>query len=467
MARRNSIEFRNKLHECIVEDCEAQLKNKDLPDHYLTEHGSETGRFQCNAKNCDFSCSNSDICIENHILEVHGRGNAFASFNPLRKKDLLRIRNKCTDQCGEKKVKVNGKKKKVNQESEIVVLETVTLSMTSKSKTAIAEGTNSQVQNATRMNKTRASNDESNSNKRRRDSDVGETPERRRRGDESGTSSVETPSSARNRVQAEKGKGGKGKRSKVVATASDMTSEEVRRDVIEEDENIVANNSHTSQRQEDIETGEGTSESGTSDQENETDEEDDTIYDAESDQENVVDMVPPINIEEADEATVPRAELAKRRGVKNKRAFMKFFTQACEEYTLREFYDYMEVLLEQRTDNPRQSTEELIENLGNRNPHLMILNEVTFPVGAGDIAYIEAVHESIVESSRKLQIDFVRFLVKSSKKFIGHLTEKIWESLMAKTAEYMYSEHMKDDESILIEKVLGLRVLYEAYRMTL
>ena len=98
MARRkNSNDPRSKLHDCIVGDCKVQLKNEDFPDHYLIAHNSETGRFECNANNCDFSCSNSDICIENHIYEVHGRGNAIASFNPLRKRESARIKNKCTD----------------------------------------------------------------------------------------------------------------------------------------------------------------------------------------------------------------------------------------------------------------------------------------------------------------------------------------------------------------------------------
>ena len=97
----------------------------------------------------------------------------------------------------------------------------------------------------------------------------------------------------------------------------------------------------------------------------------------------------------------------------------------------------------------------------------MLLNEMVCPEGTGDETYIEAIHESVVESSRKLHIHFVRFLINSSKMFKRQLTERLWGSLMVKTAEYRYDEYKQVDESVLKEKVLGLRVLSEAYRMTL
>ena len=166
MARRknNSNDPREKLYNCADGNCKAQLKNSEFPQHYLNAHNSNTGRYECNASGCEFLCSNSDICIHNHIDEEHDGENVEASFNPFKKTDFPRIKDRCTDQCGDEKVKVKGKRKvfrKVNQESDKAVVETVTISMNSRSRAAIGEGTmNSQAQNAVRVKKARVANNE-------------------------------------------------------------------------------------------------------------------------------------------------------------------------------------------------------------------------------------------------------------------------------------------------------------------
>ena len=121
-------------------------------------------------------------------------------------------------------------------------------------------------------------------------------------------------------------------------------------------------------------------------------------------------------------------------------------------------------LLEKWTENQRQTTEDLIESVGQRDPNVMNLVDMVCPANIGNEAYIDTIHECVIESSRKLQIHFTNLLISSSKKFRKKLGKKIWRTLMTKAAEYRFDEQKKVDESILKEKVLALRVLSDAYR---
>ena len=121
-------------------------------------------------------------------------------------------------------------------------------------------------------------------------------------------------------------------------------------------------------------------------------------------------------------------------------------------------------LLERWTDDQRQTTEDLIESVGQRDPHVMLLRDMVCPENIGDETYIDAVHECVVASSERLQIHFANFLIISSKRFKDELARKIWKTLMIRAAEYRFDELKKVDENVLREKVLALRVLSDAYR---
>ena len=88
MARRknNPDDPREKLYNCADGECTAQLKNSEFPQHYLNIHESNTGRYECSG--CEYQCSNSDICIQNHIDEVHEGEDVEASFNPFKKSEF-------------------------------------------------------------------------------------------------------------------------------------------------------------------------------------------------------------------------------------------------------------------------------------------------------------------------------------------------------------------------------------------
>ena len=456
---------RGKLKNCAVARCTTKLKNSEFPQHYLNVHESDTGRFECSG--CGYQCSNSDICIQNHIDEIHEEEeNAEASFNPFRKQNLPRITNQHTDQCRDDRVKVKVKSKapkKVSQEREKVEMRTITVSMNSQPRVVIPAGNmNTQTENVVRAKKSRVITNENNANKRRSNEveqvDVEVTP-KRRKPDEAGTS-TKTRNTARGSVQAGKGKSKKLNGSVITS----KTPGEVFRQVVfgDDDEDDTADNdAETRQMQRSLETESEARGSGLNDQSDDSDNDGGDInYDADSDREQIMD--PPI--QRVEESQLSDAELTRRRVEKDRKAYIESFTKAHDDYTVLEFDNLMLELLERWTDNQRQTTEDLIENVGQRDPHMMFLKDMVCPENMGDETYIEAVHECVVESSKRLQIHFINFLISSSKRFKEELARKIWRTLMTKAAEYRFDELKKVDENVLKEKVLALRVLSDAYR---
>ena len=457
---------RGKLKNCAVARCTAKLKNSEFPQHYLNVHESDTGRFECSG--CGYQCSNSDICIQNHIDEVHEEEeNAEASFNPFRKQNLPRITNQHTDQCRDDRVKVKVKSKapkKVSQEREKVEMRTITVSMNSQPRVVIPAGNmNTQTENVVRAKKSRVITNENNANKRRSNEveqvDVEVTP-KRRKPDEAG-SSTKTRNTARGSVQAGKGKS---KKLNETVVTSETPGEVFRQVIFGDDEDNTADNTAEREMPEDVETEPGlmsvpATGSGLSNQSDESDEDGGEFdYEEESDQEQS--KAPPV----VEEAQLPPGEITRRRVEKDKKAFIEAFVKAHISYTFFEFDDLMLELLERWTNEPRQTTEELIENVGGRDPHAMFLVDMVCPANIGDEEYVEEVHECVVASAKKLHINFVYFLISSSKRFKVEVARKIWRSLMIKAAEYRFDEQRKVDEDVLKEKMLALRILCEAYR---
>ena len=459
---------REKLNDCYYDNCLAQLRNSDLPQHYLKVHKQDTGKFECNG--CNFQCSFSDICILNHIEEDHVDEKVEASFNPLNDPSNPRIINKHTDQCGINMRKVKARKvpRKIIQgiSPTVAAMETVTVSMISQARAAVPTGNMNSPNEVVRAKKSRVSINSNSADKRRNDaeqSDVEATPKRRKEMQDGATSSYEantpadTPRTARSKAQAEKGRG---KKSNRVNKTPEVSTREVREAVISEN-NDAATENIARQIPEDVETEPIAGSSGSSglNSDDSDDDADDTVYDAESDQEQITS--PPIQVEEAQ---LPRAEIKRRRVEKDKKAFIESFIKAHISYSYYEFNDLILELLEKWTDEPEQTTEELIENIGGRNPHVMFLREMNCPENIGDESCVDVAHECVVASSDKLHIHFVQFLITSSQRFKAELARKIWKTLVMRAAEYRFEEQIKVDEEVLKQKMLALRVLCDAYK---
>ena len=457
---------REKLYECQHVNCTAQLRNSDFPQHYLRAHNSDTGKFECSG--CNFQCSFSDICIENHIDEVHEDEKVEASFNPLNDHKNPRITNKHSDQCGDMVVKVKAKRKVPRRISQgnspaLVSKETVTVRMNSQARAVVTTGNMNTPTEVVRAKKSRVIINSNSANKRRSNEveqvDVEVTP-KRRKSDEAGTSN-KTRNTARGSVQAVKVKS---KKLNETVLTSETPVEVFRQVIFGDDEDNTADNTAEREMPEDVETEPGlmsvpATGSGLSNQSDESDEDvGEFNYEEESDQEQS--RAPPV----VEEAQLPPGEIKRRRVEKDKKAYIEAFVKAHISYTFFEFDDLMLELLERWTNEPRQTTEELIENVGGRDPHAMFLVDMVCPANIGDEEYVEEVHECVVASAKKLHINFVYFLISSSKRFKVELARKIWRSLMIKAAEYRFDEQRKVDEDVLKEKMLALRILCEAYR---
>ena len=455
-----------KRKNCIVASCTMKLKNSDFPQHYSQMHGSETGRFECNK--CNYSCSNSDICIDNHIDKAHEEEDkAEASFNPRREPDFPRITNQCTDQCRDEKVKVRMRSKASKKDSHLPVREvekssqspSIRLSMNSQARAAIPAGSmNGQNGSVVKTKKPRVNSNENNVNKRKSNdgeqSNIEDTP-KRRKPDEVETSS-EIRNTARSSVQA-----GKGKPNKSVVT-SETPGVEFRQAIFgdSDDEDTADNHTETRQMEGNVETENEGRSSRLNDQDEDSDNyEGDTNYDEENEQVETIN--PPIDVEEREPSA---AERKRRREEIDREAYFESFTKAHNRYTLLEFEDLLMDLLRKWTDNPEQKTEELITNIGGKNPHVMDVNDMMCPPKFGDEALIESIHGCVLESSRRLQIHMINLLISTSVNFKGELARRIWQSLMMETAKYRYAVSEQVAENILRDQILALRVLYDAYK---
>ena len=461
-----------KLRKCIVASCTVKLKNSDFPLHYSQIHGSETGRFECSQ--CGYSCSNSDICIDNHIDKAHEKEDkAEASFNPKRKSDSPRITNQCTDQCRDEKVKVSGRSKAFKKDSKKVnenplpVREversshnpSIRLSKISQTRATNPAGNmNGQNGSVVRAKKSRVNSNENNVNKRKSNdgeqSNIENTP-KRRKSDEAETSSG-IRNTARSSVQA-----GKGKPNKSVVT-SETPGVEFRQAIFgdSDDEDTADNHTETRQMEGNVETENEGRSSRLNDQDEDSDNyEGDTNYDEENEQVETIN--PPIDVEEREPSA---AERKRRREEIDREAYFESFTKAHNRYTLPMFEDLLMDLLRKWTNNPEQKTEELITNIGGKNPHVMDVNDMMCPPKFGDEALIESIHGCVLESSRRLQIHMINLLISTSVNFKGELARRIWQSLMMETAKYRYAMSEQVGENILREQILALRVLYDAYR---
>ena len=133
------------------------------------------------------------------------------------------------------------------------------------------------------------------------------------------------------------------------------------------------------------------------------------------------------------------------------------------QYTERLYDNLLMDLISQFTANPQQSTISLIQELTQRNPHESFKDHLSCPSLMGSERNLDEVHECVILSSEKLQVHFINYLIDSSEEFRFRLAEKIWKTLMTKTATYRIEAENGENEG-LQWKVLELKCLSDAFK---
>ena len=459
--RRNRLnEPAEKAYKCVMEECNFVLRNRFFPKHYVKHHERPTGRFVCSA--CDYKCSNKAICVTKHIRRAHKNSKARAIYNPFLNPEARRVKTEHTDECREEKLRA--KPKRIRKVSKKKIDNCFLKNKRRSTRLSTARGSKDTT------NEEIAVTDETKAGgkrkwKRNLNSDF-ERPAKKRRSDNL-ILNRDIPSTSRGVVHD------------VMEEEDDFveTEETTEREVDEavtnddeSDDEEVSNNITSNQSFKSISTEnernifpeqnleQGSSISSPSD--DKSDAEDSDEAEEEVIEENDVE------IQEINEVNPVDADRIRRRRGRDRVIQLMGHVTAHNNYSEAEFDDLMLELMRKFTENPKWyelPTATLIEIMTGRNPDVIFWRQLSFPSRLGDVTKINDVHECILKSADKLQVNFIEYLVNSSEKFRKDLAKMLWKTLMLRAAVYRADETIAHSEE-LKKRLLSLRCLADAYK---
>ena len=452
-----------RAYRCLTNNCRKKLRNRYFPEHYEEIHQLQTGRFECSS--CNFMCSRQARCIIKHIKKAHKSDAATAIFNPFKCQEAPRIKGEHTDDCRREKLMAKVATKKARK-------------VTARKTTAKRKGkVNNQVGNSSKDTTAQEIVADETGKKRKFRRNLGtefEEPARKRRAKKDSNPTIDSPSTSSHDDTEEI------KIEYEMFVSEELTDKEIEEIVVSDSEsededdnddipvnetvNVTTGNVVAAPEQNPV-LAESYDEINEDDVENEL--ADDTEVETEPENVNFQVRLPIEQVnnqnQEVDEANLTVAELTQRRMELEKNIRLTAYINSHNQYTERLYDNLLMDLISQFTANPQQSTTSLIQELTHRNPHVSFRDHLSCPFLMGSERSLDEVHECVIQSSEKLQVHFINYLIDSSEEFRFRLAEKIWKTLMTKTATYWIEAENGENEG-LKWKVLELKCLSDAFK---